>query len=169
MTDAQRHNAPITPWMLTELAAVVGQVTGNKGVVQQHLILDERGHPTDIIFAVGDTGRMAMVYSAETALAYLRKLPTDVQNRAHWAAADNALVEAVRSVLGTDVSPAIRLFDAALAEDRKLDAKPVTIADKPVDDTARRAQQAKDDEAAKQRIKAEAEAKAAQPAPAPVS
>jgi hypothetical protein len=135
MTDAQRHNAPITPWMLTELAAVVGQVTGNKAVVAQHLITDARGLPTDIIFSVGDTGKIAMVYSAEGALAYVRGLPADVQKRPHWVAADDALVAAVASVPGSDVSPAVRLFEAALAEDRKLDMKPVEIKDKPADDT----------------------------------
>jgi hypothetical protein len=132
MTDAQRHNAPITPWMLTELAAVVGQVTG-KVVVAPHLILDERGLPDDFMFGKPD-GSLAMIYSAEEALAYVRSLPKDVQARPHWVAADNALVEAVASVPGTDISPAIRLFSAALAEDRKLDAKPVTIADKPAVD-----------------------------------
>ena len=136
MTDAQRHNAPITPWMLTELAAVVGQVTGNKAPQPQHLITDARGLPSDIIFSVGDTGRVMMVYSAESALAYVRSLPADVQKRPHWVAADDALVAAVASVPGSDVSPAIRLFEPALAEDRKLDAKPVTIADKPADKPA---------------------------------
>lgn len=130
MTDAQRHNAPITPWMLTELAAVVGQVTGNKAVMQQHLILDARGLPDDIMFKKSD-GAVAVVYSAEEALAYVRSLPKDVQARAWWVTADKALVDAVASVPGSDVSPAIRLFDTSLFEDRKLDAKPVTIADKP--------------------------------------
>jgi hypothetical protein len=137
MTDAQRHNAPITPWMLTELGAVVGQVTGNKAVVAPHLILDARGLPDDFMFKKPDGG-IVMIYSAEEALAYVRSLPKDVQARPTWVAADNALVEAVASVPGTDVSPAIRLFSAALAADRVLDAKPVTIADKPTDDAAKK-------------------------------
>jgi hypothetical protein len=131
MTDAQRHNAPITPWMLTELGAVVGQVTGNKAVAVPHLIMDARGLPDDIMLRKPD-GTVTVVYSAEEALAYVRSLPKDVQARAWWVAADDALVAAIASVPGADVSPAIRLFTAALAEDRKLDAKPVTIAEKPV-------------------------------------
>lgn len=131
MTDAQRHNAPITPWMLTELAAVVGQVTGTKAVVAPHLITDARGLPDNVFFTKPGGGGVIVVYSVEEALAYVRSLPADVQKRAHWAAADDALSAAITSVPGTDVSPAIRLFEAALAEDRKLDAKPVTIADKP--------------------------------------
>lgn len=130
MTDAQRHNAPITPWMLSELGAVVAQVTGNKVAAPRHLITDARGLPSDLMWMKAD-GTFGAIYSAEEALAYVRSLPKDVQARPHWVAADKALTEAVASVLGSDVSPAIRLFEAALAEDRRLDSKPVTIAAKP--------------------------------------
>jgi hypothetical protein len=134
MTDAQRHNAPITPWMLTELAAVVGQVTGNKAVVMPHMLLEARGLPTYAMIVKPD-GSMKAVYSAEELLSYVRLLPKDVQARPAWVAADNALAEVVSAPQGFDASPAVRLFETALAEDRKLDAKPVTIADKPTDDT----------------------------------
>lgn len=138
MTDAQRHNAPITPWMLTELGAVVGQVTGNKAPTPQHLILDARGLADQVVFRKADGGVM-LVTTAEEELAYIRSLPADVQKRPHWVAADDALVAAIASVPGADVSPAVRLFEAALAEDRKLDAKPVEIKDKPTDETAKKA------------------------------
>jgi hypothetical protein len=172
MTDAQRHNAPITPWMLTELAAVVGQVTGNKAVVVPHLILNARGLPDDIMLRKPD-GTVTVVYSVEEALAYVRSLPADVQKRAHWVAADNALVDAIASVPGADVSPAIRLFSAALAEDRKLDVKPVEIKDKPADDTAKKADanmEAQRQAQAKAATEAQLRANAATPpgTPAPV-
>ena len=132
MTDAQKHNAPITPWMLSELAAVVGQVTGNKAVTVPHPITDARGLADQVVFRKAD-GSVMLVTSAEEALAYVRSLPADVQKRPHWVAADKALVDAVASVPGSDVSPAVRLFEAAIAEDRKLDAKPVEIKDKPAE------------------------------------
>jgi hypothetical protein len=132
--DSHRHNAPITPWMLSELGAVVAHVTGNKVAAPQHLVTDARGLPTFVLFQKVD-GSLLMANSAEEALAHVRSLPKDVQARPHWVAADKALVEATESVIGSDVSPAIRLFEAALAEDRRLDPKPVTIAAKPTDDT----------------------------------
>jgi hypothetical protein len=169
MTDAQRHNAPITPWMLTELAAVVGKVTGEKAPTPLHPTLDMRGLPTTI-FARKADGSPLMVDSAEEALAYVRTLPTDVQARPHWVAADNALVEATGSVPGTDVSPAIRLFSAALAEDRKVDAKPVEIKDKPVDEAKQKAQaqQTKDNDDRTAAAKSPSDAKA-QPATLPLA
>lgn len=132
MTEAARHNAPITHSHLTELAAVVNHMTGDKVVMPQHEIVDGRGIRTQVFVGRAQDDHLTMISTAEEALAYVRSLPADVQGRPHWVAADKALVEAVASVFGTDVSPAVRLFQTAITEDRKVDPKPAPkIADKP--------------------------------------
>lgn len=121
MTEAQRHNAPVTPLMLSELAAIVGSVTGEQPQAPLHPVLDERGHPSTVTFKKQDGG-VEIIDSAEEALAYVRSLPADVQQRPHWVTADDRLEEAVKSVQGSDISPGIRAFEAALGADR--DAAP---------------------------------------------
>jgi hypothetical protein len=132
MTEAARHNAPITHAHLTELAAVVNHMTGDKAVTPSHPVTDARGLPGQVFVGRLQDDHLTMITTAEEALAYVRSLPADVQARPHWVAADKALVEAVASVQGTDVSPAVRLFETAVAEDRKVSPKPAPkIADKP--------------------------------------
>ena len=131
MTDAQRHNAPITPWMLTELAAVVGKVTGDKPAVVPHVVRDARGLPDQVVFKKQDGG-IEVVTSVEEALAYVRSLPKDVQDRPHWKVVDKQLVDATGQVQDSDVSPAIRQFKWAVSEDERLNPRPVPeIKDKP--------------------------------------
>jgi hypothetical protein len=126
MREAQRHNAPVTPLMLSELAAIVGSVTGEQPQAPLHPILDERGHSTTVTFKRPD-GTVEVIDSAEEALAYVRSLPADVQQRPHWVTADAKLEEAVKSVQGADVSPGIRAFEAALAADRDATPRRVDI------------------------------------------
>jgi hypothetical protein len=130
MQHAAQHNSPITPLMLSEVAALVGAIAGKPVVTPLHPVLDERGHPGTIIFRKPDSG-IEMVDTAEEALALVRTLPPDVQARPHWVAADKALSDAVASVQGSDISPATRQFEAALAKDRELAPREVEIPPKP--------------------------------------
>jgi hypothetical protein len=120
MTEAARHNAPITHAHLTELTALVNHMTGDKAVVPAHPILDARGLASEVFVGHPGSANITMITTVEEALAYARSLPKDVQERPHWVAADKALAEAVESVSGADTSPAVRLFQAAVAADRKL-------------------------------------------------
>jgi len=122
-TEQARHNAPITQWALSELQALVNGMTGNKAVVLPHDFADE------IMFKKPD-GHTMLVYSAEEALAYVRSLPKDVQDRPHWVSADKALAAAIETMPGTDVSDAGRAFSLAAAADRKA-APTVAVPAKP--------------------------------------
>jgi hypothetical protein len=130
MTEAQRHNAPVTPLMLTELQAIVANATGEQPQAPLHQILDTNGHPDTVTFKKPD-GTVEVIDSAEEALAYVRSLPADVQQRPHWVTADDKLEEAVHTVQGSDISQGIRAFKTALDADRDATPRRVDIPAKP--------------------------------------
>jgi hypothetical protein len=120
MTEAQRHNAPVTPLMLSEVSALISHITGQPVAKPLHHILDTRGHPGGFTIRKPD-GTLEAIDTVEEALVYVRSLPVDVQKRPYWVKADKALAEAVTYVEGGDTSPAMRLFDDALTQDRALE------------------------------------------------
>jgi hypothetical protein len=123
LTDQAKHNAPITQWVLNELATVVNGLTGVKVVTPLHDF-------AEMIFVKKPDNTVVILESVEEALEYVRALPKDVQARPHWVAADKALVEAI-TTNAVDPSNAAMAFNAAWAAERKL-APPVVVKPAPV-------------------------------------
>jgi hypothetical protein len=130
MRLAAQHNSPVTPLMLSELAALVSHVTGKTAAAPPHPVVDGNGRPTTVIFRKPDGG-VEVIDTAEEALALVRTMPPDVQAKPHWAAADKALSEVVASPEGSSTSAAIRAFEDALAKDREQTPRAVEIPPKP--------------------------------------
>jgi hypothetical protein len=126
LTEAQRHNAPVTAWMLNELRELVGAITGTTPPKPLHAIRDSRGHSSNITFKDRD-GQTQVIDTIEEALAYVRGLPIESQKLMHWRAADKALAEAVTYLPTGDVSPAARAFESAVHEDAKLNPRAVEV------------------------------------------
>ena len=124
MSEAQRHNAPITLSMLNEMRDLITAITGITVPAPLHHILDSRGQHGNVTVRKPD-GAVEVIDSVEEALAYVRTLPIEVQKQPHWVAADKALAEAMTYVHGADVSPAVRQFETAVAKDR--DQTPRTV------------------------------------------
>jgi hypothetical protein len=82
------HNAPIAPAHISELDALVRLGRGDKSMVPSH------NFPNDVMIAKPD-GTVAVVWSAEQALDYVRALPDDVRNRPYWVAAEKALLSSM--------------------------------------------------------------------------
>jgi hypothetical protein len=104
--------APMSPYILRELEAIVTAGRGDKGTVVRH------DFPRHTVSGAGD--KVVLFYTVEEALDFVRALPDDVRNRAHWKTVEAALLTAMDTGLDSDVSRAQTAFEAALAEDRKL-------------------------------------------------
>jgi hypothetical protein len=114
------HNAPIAPAHISELDALVRLGRGDKSMVPSH------NFPNDVMIAKPD-GTVAVVWSAEQALDYVRALPDDVRNRPYWVAAEKALLSAIDN--SGDVKAAQVALDDAISKDRA-----DTTIDRPADE-----------------------------------
>ena len=126
LTEAQKHNAPVTMWMLNELRDLFGHFTGKEIPKPLHAVTDSRGQPGNVTFRAAD-GTTLILDTIEELLAYVRSLPVETQKRPLWRAADKLLSEAVNYIHGADVSPAVRAFQSAIDADRSVEGRTVDI------------------------------------------
>ena len=126
LTEAQKHNAPVTMWMLNELRDLFGHFTGKEIPKPLHAVTDSRGQPGNVTFRAAD-GTTLILDTIEELLAYVRSLPVETQKRPLWRAADKLLSEAVNYIHGADVSPAVRAFQSAIEADRSAEGRTVDI------------------------------------------
>ena len=126
LTEAQKHNAPVTMWMLNELRELFGHFTGKEIPKPLHAVTDSRGQPGNVTFRAAD-GTTLILDTIEELLAYVRSLPVETQKRPLWRAADTLLSEAVNYIHGADVSPAVRAFQSAIEADRSVEGRKVDI------------------------------------------
>ena len=126
LTEAQKHNAPVTMWMLNELRELFGHFTGKEIPKPLHAVTDSRGQAGNVTFRAAD-GTTLILDTIEELLAYVRGLPVETQKRPGWRAADKLLSEAVNYIHGADVSPAVRAFQSAIEADRSVEGRKVDI------------------------------------------
>jgi hypothetical protein len=126
LSEAQKHNAPVTMWMLNELRDLIGLFTGQEIAKPLHAIRDSRGHSTNVTFK-DDAGNTLVIDTVEEALAYVRGLPLERQKQPHWRLADKMLEEASHYLDSADVSPAARAFENAVHADTAANPRKVEV------------------------------------------
>src|ERR1700693_3058794 len=102
-----KHGAPISPYILGELDAIVIAGRGGKGTIIRHDFAES--------MTVGTGDKVHLIHSAEEAIDYIRALHLEVRDRTHWKLAEVAVLNALDSGLESDLSRASAAFAIALA------------------------------------------------------